>query len=111
MGFAQRRGLNLPYAGAILIAILFATGCSSTSPLPAAPDSIPAAAATKYDNMIVKRPGSSPEDGKAYLVRSGKKHWVVNAAWFSSNGYRFPEDVREIPAAELDAIPSGEPIQ
>ena len=89
---------------------MFAIGCSAPVPATHAP-SAQTSAPSPYENKMVKKPGSGPEEGKVYLVRKGVKQWVVNASWFAANGYRFPRDVREIPAAELDAIPSGEPIQ
>lgn len=98
-------------AAGLLMALLSWPGCSSPPPSPGVQARAQTQAVSPYENLIVKRPGTSSEDGKVYLVREGKKRWVVNAAWFAANGYRFPEDVREIPAAELDAIPAGEPIQ
>jgi hypothetical protein len=59
---------------------------------------------------MVKLPAGSGDDGKVYVVQEGKKRWVVNASWFASHNYKFPEDVIEIPASELAAIPVGDPI-
>ena len=97
-------------ATAILI-LLLAFGCSSAPPAPQQESSAPPPAAAPYENLLVRRPGTQAEDGKVYLVRNGKKHWVIKATWFASNGYRFPHDVREISATELDSIPTGAPIE
>ena len=94
-------------------------GCTSnpSSPEPVvAPTVAPVATATpapvsQYEKKLVRRPGKGVEDGKVYVVQNGKKRWVVNASWFAANGYKFPAEVNEISAAELDAIPTGEPIQ
>ena len=96
---------------------LFAYGCSSNSSSPVPTGSAPAsqappqASGSAYENKLVRRPGSSAEDGKVYVVQGGKKRWVVNASWFGGHGFKFPDDVHEISAAELDAIPTGDPIQ
>lgn len=82
-------------------------GCASQEPAKTAPE----AAVSKYEGKVVKRPGGPGDDGKVYIVQGGKKRWVVNASWFAPHGYKFPEDVREIPAADFEAIPTGEAIQ
>ena len=101
----------------IIGAGLFATGCSSNSSSPPPTESAtvspmpPQAASSAYENKLVRRPGGSAEDGKVYVVQGGKKRWVVNASWFAGHGYKFPDDVHEISMGELDAIPTGDPIQ
>jgi hypothetical protein len=40
-----------------------------------------------------------------YFVREGLKQWVIDAAWLTANGFRWPEDVMVITADELDQIP------
>jgi hypothetical protein len=60
---------------------------------------------------MIRRPGKTPEDTKVYVVQGGKKRWVVDAAWFSTHGFRFPADVMEVPVSVFDSIPTGEPIQ
>lgn len=96
-------------AAFVLVCLGLTAGCTEAprATSPAVETSKP----SPYEKMVVRRPGPTPEDGKVYVVQQGKKHWVVNAEWFPRNGYRFPEDVREIPASELERIPAGEPIQ
>ena len=65
----------------------------------------------KWEGKLVRRPGTTDEDGKVYLVQGGKRRWVVSSAWLKAHGFRFPEDVSIIPAEELAAIPVGEVIQ
>jgi hypothetical protein len=90
------------------------SGCSS-SPTPSIGSQTSSASsrggAEIYEGKLVRRPGPTPEDGKVYLVDKGKKRWVVDAKWLSAHGFRFPEDVSEIPASVLNMIPDGEPIQ
>lgn len=63
--------------------------------------------AIKYDHLLVRRPGKSPEDGKVYVVSNGEKRWVLHGEWIQAHGYKWPNDVHNIPASELDAIPTG----
>jgi len=44
------------------------------------------------------------------VVIDGKKRWVTNGEWIEAHGYDW-NDVHEIPASELDAIPSGPTIE
>jgi Flp pilus assembly protein TadD len=67
--------------------------------------------ASKYERQLIRRAGDSPEDAKVYVVMDGKKRWVTNAEWIQAHGYDWPHDVHEIPASELDAIPSGPTIE
>jgi len=60
---------------------------------------------------MIRRPGTSSEDGKVFVVLKGVKHWVVTPAWFAAHGFNFPADVLEVTVAELDAIPTGEALQ
>ena len=89
-------------------------GCSSPAPSgpPATPQVItPAPEASPLEHKMIRRIGNIPEDAKVYVVESGKKHWVVNAAWFGAHGYRFPSDMQVIPVNEFAAIPTGDSIQ
>ena len=83
-------------------------GCSSDK-TPVAPSET--VSISRYENKLIRRPGATPEDGKVYVVKEGKKRWVVNASWFPAHGFTFPGDVQEISVAEFDSIPTGEPIQ
>jgi hypothetical protein len=69
-------------------------------------------AKSSWEGSLIRRPGDGTADGeKVYLVRNGKKCWVVSAEWLGSHGYRFPEDVKVVSAKELAGIPPGEPLQ
>jgi hypothetical protein len=64
-----------------------------------------------YEGRLVRRPGDSAEDAKVYLVRDGRKHWVWDGHWITAHGFRWPDDVNFISAAELAQFPEGDPIQ
>jgi hypothetical protein len=94
------------------LCILLPVGCSSTGPSePAATPQVSAPAVSPLEHKMIRRAGSTPEDGKVYIVEGGKKHWVVNAGWFAAHGYHFPTDIHVISADELAAVPTGDPIQ
>jgi len=93
-------------------AVLISCGCSATppTPQPSASVSTPAVPGSPYENMLIRRPGTSAEDTKVYIVQNGRRHWVVNASWFTAHGYKFPDDVHEITVAQFEAVPAGDPI-
>jgi hypothetical protein len=72
--------------------------------------SVAAPAESKYEGKLVRREGSSPEDGKVYFVREGLRQWVIDSRWIAANGFRWPEDVTLISPGELDELPLGDPI-
>jgi len=94
---------------AVLILALGGSGLTFVGCSPKPPAEQPAV--SKYEGQLVRRPGDTPEDGKVYVVQKGKKRWIINGEWIPKNGYRWPDDVRMIPASELNAIPLGDPIQ
>src|ERR1041384_3928427 len=105
-----RKNVRLACAAVLGMGLtLSVAGCTSSSPSPQATEATQPTAtvpspASIYENKLVRRPGTGPEDAKVYLVQNSKRHWVVNASWFAAHGYKFPDQVQEIPAADLDAI-------
>jgi hypothetical protein len=71
----------------------------------------PTPAPSGYEHHLVRRAGSSVEDQKVYWVDGGKKRWVIESAWVTAHGYRWPQDVETIPAPALAAMPAGEPVR
>jgi hypothetical protein len=67
--------------------------------------------ASKWEGKLIRRPGPTVEDSKVYLVKDGKKHWVVTPDWLKANGYKFPDDVHVISADDLSQVPDGEAVQ
>src|SRR5579859_3861689 len=101
----KRFRLIVTLAGFALLA-----GCSSSS-VGSNPATTQSTAPSPWENKLVRRPGSGSEDAKVYLVKDGRRHWIVNASWITSHGYKWPADVNEIAPAELEAIPQGDAIQ
>jgi hypothetical protein len=91
---------------------LVVVGCS---PYPRSPEATTSpststasqAIAAKYDHQLARRPSNTPEGGKVYVVIDGKKRWVVHVEWIRGHGYSWPNDVHEVSASDLDAIPTG----
>jgi SAM-dependent methyltransferase len=49
----------------------------------------------------------SRHGGKVFYCVGGFRHWVANADWIRGNGFDWPGDVRQVPAAVLDAFKPG----
>jgi hypothetical protein len=64
----------------------------------------------RYEGMLVRRPGTSPEDGMVYIVWNGRRRWVLDVDWVKANGFRWPQDIQVITHEELEAIAPGPPI-
>lgn len=97
-----------------LILLLVSAGCSSPKANDAGSSLATSrpiqASAAKYEGKLVRRPGPTVEDSKVYEVMQGKKRWIANGDWIAAHGFKWPDDVNTISAAELEAIPLGEPI-
>ena len=63
-----------------------------------------------YENKLVRRAGSSPEDGKVFLVRAGKRHWIIFGSWIVKHGYRWPEELLVLTPEQFATIPEGKLI-
>jgi hypothetical protein len=44
------------------------------------------------------------------VVLNHKRCWIIHAEWLAKHGYKWPDDVKTIPASELEQIPVGEPV-
>jgi len=71
----------------------------------------PTPAPSGLEHHLVRRAGTSTEDQKVYWVDGGKKRWVIDSAWVTGHGYRWPQDVETIPAPALAGLPNGEPVR
>jgi hypothetical protein len=58
----------------LVVLLGFIAGCS--------PNPSPSAIAAKYQHKLIRRPGSSPEDSKIYVVLDGRKHGSCTASGF-----------------------------
>jgi uncharacterized membrane protein len=67
------------------------------------------AGAGPYENKLVRRAGPTPEDGKVFLVRGGKRHWIIFGSWIDKHGYK-PDDLMILQPEQLNSIPEGKVI-
>jgi hypothetical protein len=74
--------------------------------LAAIPDGEPLTPPATYEGQLVRRPGSSADASKIYVVLNDQKHWVWDGKWITSHGYKW-EDIQVITEGELAAIPEG----
>ena len=59
----------------------------------------------KYDGKIVHQPSRNRgKDDGWYLVKNGKRSWIIDGAWLAKNGFK-DSDVVEISTEEFNAIP------
>jgi hypothetical protein len=59
----------------------------------------------KYDGKIVHQPSRNRgKDDGWYLVKNGKRSWIVNGSWLAKNGYK-ENEIIEISSDEFNAIP------
>jgi uncharacterized membrane protein len=63
-----------------------------------------------YENKLIRRTGSTPEDGKVFVVRGGKRHWIIFSSWIVKHGYRWPGELLTLPPEQFNAIPEGKVI-
>jgi hypothetical protein len=103
--------LRRPLLITLILATAFHVGCGNTQPAPETRTADPATTPSKFENRLIKVPGTTPEQAKVYLVQKGIKHWVIYAAWLTKRGYHIPEDVQEITPAEFQSIPTGDAIE
>jgi hypothetical protein len=114
------------YMKLMLVGVVALAACGKrpdTTAAPAEPIPTPAAetapvaearstaAVSPYEGKIVRR---APTDGGKqdgwFYVKNGKRRWIVDAGWLETQGLK-PEDVIEIPADALSAIPEeAEPL-
>ena len=60
---------------------------------------------TKFDGKIVHQPSRNRgKDDGWYLVKNGKRSWIVDGAWLAKNGFK-ENEVIEISSDEFNAIP------
>jgi uncharacterized membrane protein len=74
-------------------------------------DPLPLPPRGTYEGQLVRRPGDTAEDGKVFVVRDGQKHWIIDGHWILVNGFKWPDDVKTIPASDLAQIPEGDAIR
>ena len=65
----------------------------------------------KYDGKIVHQPPHNRgKDDGWYLVKNGKRSWIIDGVWLVKSGFK-ESDIVEISSEEFNAIPEdAQPI-
>lgn len=92
------------------LSLVLLAGCASHDASTAGQDHA-TPAPSGYEHHLVRRAGSSVQDQKVYWVDGGRKRWIVDGAWITAHGYRWPQDVETIPAPALAGLPDGQPVR
>jgi SAM-dependent methyltransferase len=61
------------------------------------------------EGKLVRAPGDTVEDQKVYLIREGKKHWVVSAEWLDRHSLRLSDTI-QVERNVLDSLFTGPPL-
>jgi len=90
----------LAFSGALLM-----SACGDNAPQSSKVEVVTANSAQKYEGKIVRQPPSNRgKDDGWYLVKNGKRSWIIDSDWLKKNGFDLSA-VIEISAAEFAAIP------
>ncbi len=55
---------------------------------------------------MLRAPGSRFGD-RVFYCADGHRHWVTDGAWFAQNGFRWPDDLRDVAPEMLEAFRPG----
>lgn len=67
----------------------------------------PSLVAQKYEGKIVRQPSNNRgKDDGWYLVKDGKRRWIINGSWLEDNGFK-NDDVVDVSASEFYEIPEN----
>jgi ABC-type polysaccharide/polyol phosphate transport system ATPase subunit len=54
--------------------------------------------------------GTVLEEQKIFIIRDGRKHWILHGDWLAKNGFSYPQDVDFVEGGVMEQIPDGEAI-
>lgn len=102
--------LALNTAALVTVRRAYSVRTADPAPSGAQPAALSPAKLAGYEGKLIRRPlpaAPSFEDQKVFLVYLGQRYWIPSALWITHHGFRWPEDVITVPAADVDAIPGG----
>ena len=101
-----------PLLSLAVIISIFAAGCTSGSstdktapPAESAPEKV-----SSLEGRLIKQPGDSAEEGKVYVVKGGKRRWIVHGSWIAARASEFPAGVEVLSSSDVLAVPLDDPI-
>lgn len=87
------------------ISIFLLSACGESTQDAGKTGAVISAIAQKYEGKIVHQPAANRgKDDGWYLVKNGKRAWIIDGAWLAKNGFQ-PNEVIEISSADFNAIP------
>lgn len=60
----------------------------------------------KLPGMLLRSPASEFGD-RVFYVENGRRHWVRDGVWLRRHGFRWPDDVRDVPPDMLYSFANG----
>ena len=69
-----------------------------------------AEAITTLENQVFRGNGTTFDEQKLFIIREGRKHWIMDGGYLTRNGIDWPHDVTFVEGGVLENIPEGEPI-
>ncbi len=88
-----------------LASIFLLSACGENTQDIAKTGAVISAIAEKYDGKIVHQPSANRgKDDGWYLVKNGKRSWIIDGAWLAKNGYQ-QNEVIVISSSDFNAIP------
>ena len=62
------------------------------------------------EGCLFRGPGTELEEQKIFIIRNGRKHWVIYSDWLPKNGLSYPQDVNFVESGIVQQIPDGDQI-
>jgi ABC-type polysaccharide/polyol phosphate transport system ATPase subunit len=62
------------------------------------------------DNRVFRGNGTSFDEQKIFVIRDGRKHWIMDSGYLVRNGINWPDDVTFVEGGALEKVPEGEPL-
>ena len=62
------------------------------------------------DGSLFRGNGTVLDEQKIFIIRDGKKHWILDGDWLATNGFAWPQDVHFVEGGVMAGVPEGEPI-
>jgi ABC-type polysaccharide/polyol phosphate transport system ATPase subunit len=69
-----------------------------------------AAAIMQLENRVFRGNGTTFEEQKIFIIRQGRKRWIMDSSYLARNGIDWPHDVTFVEGGVMENVPEGEPI-
>ncbi len=69
-----------------------------------------AATIATMDERVFRGNGTTFEEQKIFIIRQGRKHWIMDSNYLARNGIDWPSDCTFVEGGVMENVPEGEPI-